>query len=208
MKKSLKKIYYFFDKIYSYFYIKWKLKKLQKLNLKIKIIIGASSTKYKGWIKTNFYSLNLLKISTFENFFNFNEIDTILIEHVLEHLTKEEAKLAMNNCYKYLKKDGFIRIAVPDGNFKNQKYLDSVKPGGTGPGAKDHKVLYNFETIQHIFNTEIYTLRYLEYFDNDGNFIQNHWKKEDGFVQRSKDYDWRNKNGLNYTSLIVDAIKN
>ena len=148
MKKSLKKVYYFFDKIYSYFYIKWKLKKLQKLNLKIKIIIGASSTKYRGWIKTNFYSLNLLKISTFENFFNFNEIDIILTEHVLEHLTKEEAKLAMNNCYKYLKKDGFIRIAVPDGNFKNQKYLDSVKPGGTGPGAQDHKVLYNFETIK------------------------------------------------------------
>ena len=37
--------------------------------------------------------------------------------------------------------------------------------------------------------------------------IKKTWKKEDGFVQRSKDNDWRNKNGLNYTSLIVDAIK-
>ena len=207
MKFYLKKIFYLIDKYYSYFRINLILKKIRKKNKKIKLIIGSASTNYKGWIKTNIYSLNLLDTKSFKNFFNENEIDNILAEHVFEHLSLKDGLISTNNIYKFLKKGGNIRIAVPDGNFKNQNYLDSVKPGGSGPGAHDHKVLYNYELIKKIIDTSKYSIDFLEYFDERGNFIEKNWSIDEGFVQRSKKYDRRNKSSLNYTSLIVDLKK-
>ena len=48
----------------------------------------------------------------------------------------------------------------------------------------------------------------LEYWDEDGNFHFKNWTNKHGKVKRSKRYDSRNSDGqLNYTSLIIDAIK-
>ena len=207
MKYYLKKIYYLFDKFFSYIRIKYTLRSKRKKNDKIKLIIGSANTKYKGWIHTNVYSINLLKLKSFKFFFKENEIDYILAEHVFEHLTFEDGLIALNNCYNFLKKGGQIRIAVPDGYFNNKEYLENVRPGGYGAGAHDHKVLYNYKSIQKIVDIKKYSIDYLEYFDEKGNFIEKYWSVDEGFVQRSKRYDRRNKNSLNYTSLIVDTKK-
>jgi hypothetical protein len=39
-----------------------------------------------------------------------------------------------------------------------------------GPGADDHKVLYNYKLIHEIFN-EDFEIKYLEYFNEKGEFI-------------------------------------
>ena len=53
-----------------------------------------------------------------------------------------------------------------------------------------------------------FTVNLLEYYDESGQFHHNPWKREDGFIKRSEDFDPRNTNGeLNYTSLIIDAVK-
>ena len=97
---------------------------------------------------------------------------------------------------------------MPDGFNPNQEYLDWVKPGGTGDGAKDHKVLYNYKTFKEIFESVGFKVKMLEYYDETGEFHFEEWHPDEGPIKRSKRYDKRNKDGkLNYTSLILDAIK-
>jgi predicted SAM-dependent methyltransferase len=48
----------------------------------------------------------------------------------------------------------------------------------------------------------------LEYWDEEGQFHFEDWNDDCGHIKRSRRYDKRNQMGkLNYTSLIVDAVK-
>jgi predicted SAM-dependent methyltransferase len=83
-----------------------------------------------------------------------------------------------------------------------------VLPGGVGPGANDHKAIYDYELLQKTLEETGFEVVLLEYWDKKGVFHFQEWNSKDGHISRSKRYDFRNKNGLlNYTSLIVDAIK-
>jgi len=175
----------------------------------VNMVVGSMFSVYKGWIHSDIETLNLLKESDWKKYFKENAIDRILAEHVWEHLTDEEGKLAFTNCFKYLKPGGFLRVAVPDGFNPSQEYIDYVKPGGTGNGADDHKILYNYKLMSGFLEEIGFTVKLLEYFDEEGKFHKNPWKVEDGMIRRSADHDSRNKNGvLGYTSLIIDAYKN
>lgn len=44
----------------------------------------------------------------------------MLAEHVWEHMTKEEGIMAAKHCYEFLQDGGYIRVAVPDSNFKRK----------------------------------------------------------------------------------------
>ncbi len=174
----------------------------------LKIVVGASNVFEKGWTPTEYDFLNLLKEEDFKNFFGGPKIDAILSEHVWEHLTEAEGQIGFQNCYNFLKKGGYLRIAIPDGFHPDPKYIEMVKVGGTGAGADDHKVLYNYKMLQTNLEKCGFKVNFLEYFDEKGEFHFVDWDKEKGMVHRSKRYDDRNKDGkLNYTSLIVDAVK-
>jgi predicted SAM-dependent methyltransferase len=174
----------------------------------VNVVVGSMYSLYKGWIHTDIETLNLLVKSDWEHYFPENSIDKILAEHVWEHLTPEQGKLAFQHCYTYLKPGGFLRVAVPDGFNPSEEYINYVKPGGTGNGADDHKLLYNYQ-IMSGFLTEIgFKVKLLEYFDENGQFHKAPWNPEDGMIRRSADHDDRNKDGkLGYTSLIIDAYK-
>ncbi len=185
-----------------------KFKKHQAKQKKLKIVIGASQTRYENWISTNEILLNLIDEKTFNKILKKNSVDNFLAEHVFEHLTENEGKTAVNNCYEYLKPGGILRVAVPDGFFPNPDYINSTKPGGSGPGAYDHKVLYNYLTIKEIFDQDKFILNFIEYFNIDGKFNEKKLSDENGFIIRSRYNDERNNNKIiNYTSLILDAIK-
>lgn len=51
-----------------------------------------------------------------------NTIDYIYSEHFIEHLTYDEARRLMNECYRVLKPCGVIRIATPDLDHLIDKY--------------------------------------------------------------------------------------
>ncbi len=177
-------------------------------NSVLKIVIGSSDIYQAGWIPTEMDYLNMLKENDWNSFFSDKQIDAIIAEHVWEHLTPEEGLLAAKNCYKFLKKGGYLRIAVPDGLQPDPNYIMMVKPGGTGNGADDHKILYNYQSISQMLEQAGFSVNCLEFFDENGKFIENSWKPEDGLVRRSKNHDPRNADGiLKYTSLIVDAVK-
>jgi predicted SAM-dependent methyltransferase len=177
-------------------------------NEQIRIVIGAGGNADTGWSPTDIEFLNLLKESDWQRFFGLNSIDAMLAEHVWEHLTDGEAREAAKRCYAYLKRGGYIRVAVPDGNHPNEDYIKNVKVNGAGPGADDHKVLYTYQTLSELFQDAGFQIELLEYFDEKGVFQYNVWNPENGTIRRSKWFEPRNVNGnLVYTSIIIDAFK-
>lgn len=189
-----------------------RLKNLIKSNvcqkLPLRIVIGASGIYQKGWLPTEIQDLNLLDSKSWSSMFDKHFVDAILAEHVWEHLTEKQGRVAAKTCYSYLKEGGYIRIAVPDGFNPDNNYIEAVKPGGKGWGAGDHKILYNHKTIKEVFELAGFKVNLLEYFDESGEFHYQEWNPDDGFIQRSMRFDQRNQEKrLGYTSIILDAVK-
>lgn len=178
---------------------------------KIKIIIGSSSQRYDGWIHTQKTNLDLRNRIDWKKNFGKRKIHNILAEHVWEHLTEEEAFQSVKILYDFLDENGLIRIAVPDGNFKNEWYQNIVKVGGPGPKehpAASHKVLYTYKTIIKPFVDIGFKVDLLEYCDENGQFHYRDWDEKEGFIYRSKRFDHRNQDGkLGFVSLIIDVKK-
>lgn len=202
-------LYRFIRKPVSRLLLKWKISRQQHKGGPIRLILGANRKGQPGWINTEEYNLNITNPKDWSRYFKPGTVDAMLAEHVWEHLTEEEARLAARLCYKYLKPGGYVRVAVPDGNFPSAEYIRFVMPGGTGPSAADHKVLYNYKTLTSIFVEAGFQVELLEFFDEKGNFHAVDWSPEDGIIRRSsKLYTGGHVfDGIPYRSLIIDAKK-
>jgi predicted SAM-dependent methyltransferase len=199
--RSLRRVFRHWNRV-------WKIRVMSAFFAEKKIIIGSGGTKYPGWVATELEELNLLIESNWKHYFDEGSLCAILAEHVWEHLTPDESRIAIENSYKFLKKGGYLRVAVPDGFHPEPQYINDVKPGGRGAGADDHKVLLTHEYFRECFESAGFKVELLEYFDRDGCFHYSEWNISDGFVGRSMRFDERNKtNPLSYTSLILDATK-
>lgn len=185
----------------------WRLSRLEP-GQPIRLVLGCSGACPQGWIATDIEVLNLLKSEDWARYFHPASVDALLAEHVWEHLTAEEAAAAAEQCFLYLKPGGRLRVAVPDGCHPDPDYLEQVRPGGSGEGAEDHHILWTHATLAAVFEQAGFTIRLLEYFDEQGQFQQKKWDPVDGFIQRSRTHDARNRHDvLRYTSLILDAVK-
>jgi len=182
--------------------------KIGASNEEYKIIVGAADTNYPNWISTDYPALDITNPDSIKKYFDKDSIKAVLSEHVFEHLTLQQAESSLLIIKEYLVSGGYLRIAIPDGYHPSQQYIDAVKPGGSGPGSDDHKVLYNHKTICELIKKSGFKVKLLEWFDHQGEFHFVDWLPETGFIKRSSRFDPRNNiNKLNYTSLIVDAIK-
>jgi predicted SAM-dependent methyltransferase len=203
MRQALSQIYIFLKAWITIFRIKWFYKKNP-----LRISLGSSGVRQKSWIQTDKESLDLLRPKTWQRCLRTNSVDALFAEHVWEHLTENEGLIAAKTCYLFLKKGGYLRVAVPDGYHPNGDYINCVRPGGYGAGASDHKVLYNYTSFRKIFEQAGFAVRLLEYFDEHGKFNFESWDESQGKVRRSMRYDARNsETPLKMTSLILDAIK-
>lgn len=175
----------------------------------IKIIVGDGGLiSTPDWISTDIDFLDVTDQNKWDFLFENKKISNIFSEHVWEHLSIEDSEIANKNIFKNLKIGGRFRIAVPDGYNPDPDYIEYVKPGGYGAGAHDHKRLYNYMSLKEDLEKIGFSVDLLEYWDESGNFNFVEWDINLGKVIRSKRFDSRNENGkLNYTSLIVDAIK-
>jgi predicted SAM-dependent methyltransferase len=177
----------------------------------MKIVIGAGKTHYDGWIHTQEDELNLLNESSFLKYASQGSVDCFLAEHVWEHMTQDEGIQAARNCHKFLKPGGYLRVAVPDKNFRNDWYQNMVKVGGPGPAdhpAADHKIVYDYRQFQEVFQSAGFKTQLLEYCDESGVFHYQYWNSEDGHIGRSFRYDTRNTTQeLGMVSIIIDAHK-
>lgn len=184
------------------------LQKNIKITKEVKVMLGSGSKSYADWFTTDIRYLDITKSCDWEYLFEEGQIDYLLAEHVWEHLCPEDAMRAAKLCYQNLRKGGCLRVAVPDGNHPDPQYIDWVRPGGIGPGCEDHKIIYTYGTFTKIFEGVGFKVQLVEYFDEKGVFHQNEMLAERGHIDRSKEHDQQNSNGiLNYTSIILDAIK-
>jgi len=171
-------------------------------------VVGAGHTGYEGWISTNIDSLNLLDSADWKSTVGDIRLDCVLAEHVWEHLSPADGITALRNVAGHLKPGGRVRIAVPDGHHPDADYIAHVKPGGIGPGADDHKILYTSEILESAVREAGLVPEVLEHWDAAGKFHAKEWDPANGKVVRSSKFDSRNAGGvLNYTSLIVDGVK-
>lgn len=190
-------------------HIKAKKKILEKRRKKeeLKIIIGASGTNQEDWIATERETLDMLDPEKWLKVLDEHSIKYILAEHVFEHLTIEQGKKCVKTCLRFLKKEGNLRIAVPDAFHPSKEYREYSKPGGYGAGAIDHKEFYNYENMSEMlseFKNEI-KINFLEYYDRNGKIHSKIIDKEKGIIERSVKKG-RILTGTNdvYSSLILD----
>ncbi|MBR8827045.1 MAG: methyltransferase domain-containing protein [Gomphosphaeria aponina SAG 52.96 = DSM 107014] len=124
-------------------------------NQKIMLNLGCGQTRPSGWINTD-SSLNSLsqklplisllvkkyhKSTVYDSnnahymdlrkpwHFLSNSVDVVYASHVFEHLSSKTAKLFMSEAYRVLKKDGVIRIVVPDLYKLAKQYIVSYDQG-------------------------------------------------------------------------------
>lgn len=181
---------------------------IRKTTGDLRIVIGSSGTGWDGWISTEYPMFDVTNAASVRRFLRPGSVSAFLAEHVWEHLTPEQAMAAVRNCHAMLRPGGRLRIAVPDGLHPDPEYIEYARPGGTGEGSDDHKVLYTFSTLASLLETAGFKVQLLEWFDGEGGFHFNEWDPSDGLIVRSSRYDDRNReNRTAYTSLIADGIK-
>jgi predicted SAM-dependent methyltransferase len=177
----------------------------------LRIIIGAGEQRYPGWIATQKDDLDLLKPESWEARYRPGTVDALLCEHVWEHVTEAEGRNAASLCFRFLKPGGYLRVAVPDGNFPDPEYQRGVQVGGPGPAdhpAVDHKIVYDYQLLTDVFKGTGFEVDLLEYCDENGRFHYNQWNPADGPIYRSLLSDHRNRDGkIGFASLIVDVRK-
>lgn len=59
--------------------------------------------------------------------FNPDSVDYIYTSHFIEHLKKFEAQQLLEECFRVLKKDGVLRVVIPDIELILRKYLEKDK---------------------------------------------------------------------------------
>lgn len=171
----------------------------------LKLIIGSGGTTQKGYIASDIDWLDITNWWHWCRNFSPGSIKNMVAEHVFEHLSKEQIIVSFKLIKRYLKTGGVIRIAIPDKNRLDKKYIKSVKPPIDG-----HKSYMNLDDMSKILEGLGFSVTPLEYFNEKGKFIHKKWEDKDGIIRRSYKYDKQTafKNGrLHYTSLIIDAVK-
>lgn len=104
-----------------------------------KLQIGAQGSPMNGWLNvdilpktTDTAYMDATKRFPFSN----ETFDYIFAEHMIEHITFDEAQLMLNECFRVLKKGGVIRLATPN--------LDNLPKLLQEPNDPKHRDYINF----------------------------------------------------------------
>jgi predicted SAM-dependent methyltransferase len=185
--------------------LQWRLRKEISTARPLRVMLGAGPINQQGWFQTDKDILDVTSPDDWSVLFEPGSIDSLLSEHMFEHLTEDEARSALTECHRYLKPSGLFRLAVPDGYRRDLTYVKEVAPPNDG-----HKMLYNIDTLTGLLQSVGFTTTPLEYFDKQERFHAVPWDQNEGMIHRSVRFDSQQafqRDGLFYTSLIVDARK-
>ncbi|MFM2283227.1 MAG: hypothetical protein RL222_731 [Bacteroidota bacterium] len=112
---------------------------------------GNNFSKEKEWTNLDFVSTgesvishNLLNGIPFEN----ETFDVVYHSHVLEHFSKNDGEKFIQECFRVLKPNGIIRIAVPDLESIVKIYFQLLERGLKNPEDKDIYEKYNWILLE------------------------------------------------------------
>jgi predicted SAM-dependent methyltransferase len=114
----------------------------------IKLNLACGYRYNSEWINLDFnaHSKEVKKINLLGKLpFDDDSVDIIYCSHFIEHLSPKQADSLLNECHRILKKDGLIRIVVPDLENIVSEYL------------KNLKVIYNNEIGENELNKYFYS---------------------------------------------------
>lgn len=102
-------------------------KRLQEFKKPYKLHVGCGSIKFDHWINLdieNKYGKTdvVWNVAQGFPFIDSESCSLIYSEHFLEHLKIDEAKIFLSECYRTLKKNGVVRIAIPSLEYVINKY--------------------------------------------------------------------------------------
>jgi predicted SAM-dependent methyltransferase len=120
----------------------WLLRKQFNNANPLRVILGAGPIRLEGWFQTDKEILDVTSPEDWSVLFKPNSIDSVLSEHMLEHLSEKEGRTAAAECYRYLKPGGLFRVAVPDGYRHDPAYVKEASPPNDG-----HQMFYNVDTL-------------------------------------------------------------
>jgi len=149
----------------------------------LRVIVGAGEQRWSGWLPTQRDELDLLDAGSWAAFFGERRAAALLCEHVWEHLTEAEGYAAAALCFRYLQPGGYLRVAVPDANFRDADYRRTVQIGGPGPRehpAADHRIVCEHRRFAAIFAESGFAVDLLEWCDESGRFNFRYWDPADG----------------------------
>lgn len=94
--------------------------------------LGCGGKYHPDWTNVDFvsYDKNVIAHNLNEGIpFKDNEFDVVYHSHVLEHFTKDKALLFLRECYRVLKPNGILRVAIPDLEQIARLYLQKLEEG-------------------------------------------------------------------------------
>lgn len=114
--------------------------------MKTYLNLGCGHCYHKEWTNVDFVSINefvlahnLLKGVPFEN----ESFSVVYHSHVLEHFSKSDGHSFLDECYRVLKKEGIIRVVIPDLEKIVRNYLQFLEQGIDNP--KDVYIEENYD---------------------------------------------------------------
>jgi predicted SAM-dependent methyltransferase len=192
----------------------------------VRLVVGAKATEYRGWVSTDLRDaaatpLDIRDVAQWSRYFRPGTVETIVCDHVLEHMSMSEARQALANFRTYLKPGGFARIAVPDALNPNPYYQQMCCPNGQGeqirklfwyaPDEPGHIEHYDYKSLSSLIYSVGLTPQLHEWFDEHGTFQRAPWDVRAAPIKRylGSPYNERFTYWLGYPnlSLVVDAHK-
>ncbi|MCK4348852.1 MAG: methyltransferase domain-containing protein [Thermoplasmatales archaeon] len=70
--------------------------------------------------------------------FDDESVDFIYSSHLIEHLRKDEAEKVLRECFRVLKRDGLIRLIIPDLELMARNYLKEIGEIRNNKGKKNY----------------------------------------------------------------------
>ena len=114
--------------------------------------LGCGNIYHMDWINIDYKSNssfvkehNLLSGIPFDN----DTIDLVYHSHILEHFSKNQGEKFILECYRVLKKEGVIRIVIPDLRTITLEYLNAFEKHNNNPN-KETEANYRWSVIELI----------------------------------------------------------
>ena len=118
-----------------------------------------------------------------------NSVDFIYNEHFIEHITDDQGTLFLNECFRVLKKGGYLRISCPDLELHVQDYVNNFL-------FRYKSINLNFRNKCHFLNSACRDWAHLYLYD------------EEDLSQKLKNIGFKGISRKKYHQSDIEEFKN
>jgi predicted SAM-dependent methyltransferase len=130
------------------------------------INLGCGAHFHKDWVNVDFAVTGKDVIAYNLNFgipFQNDSFDVVYHSHLLEHFAKKDAKYFISECYRVLKNDGIIRVAIPD----LEQIINEYQKQLQGAVIGEEKSVLNYDWIRNVSGGQMAEFIYQEKLENE-----------------------------------------